>query len=57
MVSIARVMSLGNFDLDVNHSTDSSYFVKSAPPRAFSITFKYFAGYRQIEDVNEDVKC
>ena len=35
---------------------DSPYFVKSTPPRAFSVSFKYFAGmYRHIEDVHEDV--
>ena len=36
---------------------DSVHFVKSIPPRAFSISKKYLAGMLQIVDVHEEVKC
>ena len=31
----------------VLHSTDSAYFVKSTPPRAFSVSFLFFADMLQ----------
>ena len=37
---------------------DSVYFVKSIPPRAFSVSEKYLAGMLQVLlDVHEEVKC
>ena len=40
---------------NVNHGTDSAYFVKSTP-RAFRVSFNTLhVYYRHIEDVHEDV--
>ena len=40
MVSIARVMPFCNFNWKMfSIVTDSAYFVKSTPPRAFSVSF------------------
>ena len=44
--------NLQRFELHKLYMVNSGYFVKSTPPRGFSISFVH---YRHVEDMHEEV--